>query len=297
MSLADRHLSHRLAAKYGTGGRLGWQSATSCNLVRMKRKLPELSYDMRVMPEPLKIKKFALIAEERLDDVLRRHPEWEKAIRADVADSYHAACILSEIEKNIMFEDENGIGECEIELEQITQGSNDAPSYSDMEKDAQKGLQLDIMDFGNNLYDYLCLTILKRNFTVYKNFKDGSSRPSFTLKHDNSDNMKFPVEPFFYPTEKNPPLCVIKELYINYYNHEHVFSRWLIEKREELQEKIPSIYNSILATMILEKYAGVIISSINTILDKLKNFWGNPLGVDDTLYLSKSDFTVEDDCF
>ena len=27
MSLADRHLSHRLAAKYGTGGRIGWQSA------------------------------------------------------------------------------------------------------------------------------------------------------------------------------------------------------------------------------------------------------------------------------
>lgn len=26
--MADRHLSHRLAAKYGTGGRLGWQSAT-----------------------------------------------------------------------------------------------------------------------------------------------------------------------------------------------------------------------------------------------------------------------------
>ena len=25
--MADRHLSHRLAAKYGTGGRLGWQSA------------------------------------------------------------------------------------------------------------------------------------------------------------------------------------------------------------------------------------------------------------------------------
>ena len=30
MSLADRHLSHRLAAKYGTGGRLGWQSAFAC---------------------------------------------------------------------------------------------------------------------------------------------------------------------------------------------------------------------------------------------------------------------------
>ena len=175
---------------------------TSCNLVRMKRKLPGLSYDMRVGPELLKVKKFALIAEERLDDILSWHPEWEEEIRTDIAVNYHFAYILSEIEKNIMFEDENGIGECEIELEQITQGSNDAPSYSDMEKDAQKGLQLDIMDFGNNLYDYLCLTILKRNFTVYKNFKDGSSRPSFTLKHDNSDNMKFPVELFFYPTEK-----------------------------------------------------------------------------------------------
>ena len=27
MSLADRHLSHRVAAEYGTGGRFGWQSA------------------------------------------------------------------------------------------------------------------------------------------------------------------------------------------------------------------------------------------------------------------------------
>ena len=27
MSLAGRHLSHRVAAEYGTGGRFGWQSA------------------------------------------------------------------------------------------------------------------------------------------------------------------------------------------------------------------------------------------------------------------------------
>lgn len=33
MSLADRHLSHRLAAKYGTGGRLGWQSAGVVNTI------------------------------------------------------------------------------------------------------------------------------------------------------------------------------------------------------------------------------------------------------------------------
>ena len=111
-------------------------------------------------------------------------------------------------------------------------------------------------------------------------------------KHDNSDNIKFPVELFFHPTGKESPLCITNIKRINYYNQEHEFSRWLIEKREELQEKVPGIYSSMLATMILEKHAGVIISSINTILDKLKNFFGNPFGVDDTLYLSESDFTV-----
>ena len=34
MSLADRHLSHRLAAKYGTGDRLGWQSAIGRILIK-----------------------------------------------------------------------------------------------------------------------------------------------------------------------------------------------------------------------------------------------------------------------
>ena len=29
MSLAGRHLSHRVAAEYGTGGRFGWQSANA----------------------------------------------------------------------------------------------------------------------------------------------------------------------------------------------------------------------------------------------------------------------------
>lgn len=37
MSLAGRHLSHRVAAEYGTGGRFGWQSAS-----RDKRSLGEL---------------------------------------------------------------------------------------------------------------------------------------------------------------------------------------------------------------------------------------------------------------
>ncbi|WP_207720661.1 hypothetical protein, partial [Catenibacillus scindens] len=40
VSLADRHLSHRLAAKYGTSGRLGWQSAVG-NWIFIKSVIKE----------------------------------------------------------------------------------------------------------------------------------------------------------------------------------------------------------------------------------------------------------------
>ena len=48
MSLADRHLSHRLAAKYGTGGRLGWQSALGKDLVL--KHLPQTEKELRTSP-------------------------------------------------------------------------------------------------------------------------------------------------------------------------------------------------------------------------------------------------------
>ena len=79
---------------------------------------------------------------------------------------------FSKIEENTIFNNENSIGEHEIELKQIKQRLKDMHFYSELEKDVQKDLELDIMGFRNNLYDYLCLTILKRNFAVYKNFKN-----------------------------------------------------------------------------------------------------------------------------
>ena len=42
MSLADRHLSSRVAAEYGTGGRFGWQSATRSYLMLYKGKLDQI---------------------------------------------------------------------------------------------------------------------------------------------------------------------------------------------------------------------------------------------------------------
>ena len=41
MSLAGRHLSHRVAAEYGTGGRFGWQSAMLTSVIDLKSFYPE----------------------------------------------------------------------------------------------------------------------------------------------------------------------------------------------------------------------------------------------------------------
>ena len=49
MSLADRHLSHRLAAKYGTGGRLGWQSAAIKSRSNPWIRLIQIYYTMFIL--------------------------------------------------------------------------------------------------------------------------------------------------------------------------------------------------------------------------------------------------------
>lgn len=74
---------------------------TSCNLVRMNRELPGLSYDRSGALEPFKVKKFALITEERFDDILSCHPEWEDGIWTDIAASHRLACVLSKLKKRI----------------------------------------------------------------------------------------------------------------------------------------------------------------------------------------------------
>lgn len=60
--------------------------------------------------------------------------------------------------------------------------------YSDSKKDMQKYAQLDIADFKNDLNNYLCMTILKRNFAVYINFEEVLSSPFIRPKHENSNN-------------------------------------------------------------------------------------------------------------
>ena len=58
----------------------------------------------------------------------------------------------------------------------------------------------------------------------------------------------------------------------------------------EIQDKVSGMYNNILTTMILGEKNFVILKELNDILDRLKQFPGNPFNISGELYLSESDF-------
>ena len=140
-----------------------------------------------------------------------------------------------------------------------------------------------------NSYDFLYLAALKRRFTVWIDFSKHGIR-NMNLKSGKSDLEEFPVILFFHPKEMNTVLGRIGNRDINYYNQEHRFSLWLIKNRKELQDKVPGMYNNILTTMILETEISVIVKELNDILERLKQFPGNPFNISRELYLSESDF-------
>ena len=72
---------------------------------------------------------------------------------------------------------------------------------------------------------------------------------------------------------------------IKEYNPQHIFSKWLIEHRKNLQENAPGLYNDLLDAMQSKK-----IENINKILDKLKKFKVISFNINDDIYLDEDDF-------
>lgn len=145
-------------------------------------------------------------------------------------------------------------------------------------------------EVNRNPYDRLCLAALKRRFTVWIDFSNNCDE-RMILKSGKSHLEEFPVILFFHPMEmKTVFLGRISIDTINYYNQEHRFSMWLIKNRKELQDKVPGMYNNILTTMILETEISVIVKELNDILERLKQFPGNPFNISRELYLSEGDF-------
>lgn len=229
---------------------------TLCNLVRIREILNDeeewipYSFNRGFFDD----RSFALTETWQFWTILEKHPDWEDQIQ---------------IRTDFL--------------------SKERVSLSELEEMLKKKEAVIVDEVYRNSYDLLCLAALKRRFTIwieFSNIWDGR----MILKSGKSDLGEFPVILFFHPAEMNTVLGRIGGLGVNYYNQEHRFSMWLIKNQKELQDKVPGMYNNILTTMILEEEIPAIVKDLNDILDRLKQFPGNPFNIAQELYLSESDF-------
>ena len=229
-----------------------------CNLVRL-RDILRYMRRIRFCPSNtglLDDKSFALTEARQLWSILEKHPAWEDQIK--IRSFSYGRVSLSELERMLKNKEEVIVdGDC------------------------------------RNSYDLLCLAALKRRFTVWIDFSNNGDR-RMLLKSGKSNLEEFPVILFFHPKKMNTVLGKIDDRDINYYDQEHRFSLWLIKNRKDLQDKVPGMYNNILTTMILETEISVIVKELNDILERLKQFPGNPFNISEELYLSESDFIAGD---
>ncbi len=99
----------------------------------------------------------------------------------------------------------------------------------------------------------------------------------------------FPAGMFAWPENDNSPLASMG-WHRNLYNRLHPFSQWLIQNREQMEVKVPVMYDTLLRAMIFGWDEEKICDTINTILERLKSFENNCFSIQDSLFLSKSDF-------
>ena len=74
------------------------------------------------------------------------------------------------------------------------------------------------------------------------------------------------------------------------YNENHPFSLWLIDNRASIAEKVPTIYDAMIWTMMQSGDRGKILKVINSTVKGLRNYPGNPFRVPADLILMEKDF-------
>lgn len=230
---------------------------TSGNLVRISNILNNQNWFPYYYSNtgPLDDKSFSLLETWQFWKILEKYPDWENQIQ--------------------------------IRLDFLPEERVPLPELERMLKNKEEVM---VDEVYRNSYELLCLAALKRRFTVWIDFSNNWDE-RMILKSGKSHLEEFPVILFFHPMEmKTVFLGRISSFTINYYNQEHRFSMWLIKNRKELQDKVPGMYNNILTTMILETEISVIVKELNDILERLKQFPGNPFNISRELYLSESDF-------
>lgn len=143
-----------------------------------------------------------------------------------------------------------------------------------------------------SLYDMLCLAAAKKLGTVFRNTK-AYSDIYFRRGTEVNSTTSFPVSLFIAWEGDGTPFAEVGSYWnsrINSYNPEHPVFQWLIGHQQELMEKVPGIYNTLLEDMITATDSKKLCEKLNDGLKRLQNIPGNPYEVNDSLFLKESDF-------
>ncbi|MBR2954381.1 MAG: ATP-binding protein [Clostridia bacterium] len=168
--------------------------------------------------------------------------------------------------------------------EWVSRMSFNNKTLEELKNKLQTSDKFEIGDFHKNFfYDYLRIAALKHDFTLCRELT-GFSHP-YVIAHNKETTNKFPVALFFMSQNQDYLFGRISSYYINYYNQNHRFSRWLIQHQYDLQSKVPGIYNTLLETMIKSKDKFEVLEAVNNTLTRLKNYNNNFFEVSDELMI------------
>ena len=142
----------------------------------------------------------------------------------------------------------------------------------------------------NSISDLFALAAWKERYCVFKDTSDDSF-PYITEALTDHKTDSFPATMFFHSENENSPLGRVSSYYINYYNANHPFSCWLIQRQESLEKQVPVLYHELLKTMVLGTDRFEILRGVNEILDRLQSYQNNLFEISDSLFLQDSDLT------
>lgn len=145
-----------------------------------------------------------------------------------------------------------------------------------------------------DLGDMLLLSAMRQHFSMVMD-TPAHATPSFIAKLPEPNEIDgFPPCLFchmLFAGNNGIPFRNTKKLGgIIYYNIHHSFSKWLIKKGKDLQEKMPGHYQRLLEIMIMEDDDNQARKKLNDILNSLRSIPGNPFDINDDMMLKDTDF-------
>ncbi|MDO4732276.1 MAG: ATP-binding protein [Bacillota bacterium] len=139
-------------------------------------------------------------------------------------------------------------------------------------------------NFGHRVENPLLFAALKKNFAVYF---DGE-RFYIRQEDPDKDTENFPVGLFYRFIDGDSHFGYIKDW--NYYNKDHPFSRWLIKNQEELQKRLPKVYEQIIRIMLDGDSPEIVKNGVNRELKWIKEYKNHDFHDTGDLFLRDEDF-------